>query len=40
MSQFFPTPDEYSGLLTAAGFTVRSIELFPRPTPLPNGLSA
>ena len=31
---YFPGPDEYSARLRAAGFEVRSIELFPRPTPL------
>ncbi len=33
---YFPTPGEYSGLLEAAGFTVHSVELIPRPTPLPT----
>jgi trans-aconitate methyltransferase len=33
---FFPTPDEYRGLLQTQGFDVRMIELFPRPTPLPG----
>ncbi|MEM7621175.1 MAG: methyltransferase domain-containing protein [Pseudomonadota bacterium] len=34
---FFPTPQQYRGLLEAAGFTVQDIGLFPRPTPLPTG---
>jgi trans-aconitate methyltransferase len=33
---YFPTPDAYRGLLQAQGFDVRTIELFPRPTPLPG----
>lgn len=33
---FFPSPAEYSGLLQAGGFAVRSIELIPRPTPIPG----
>lgn len=33
---YFPTPDEYSALLRAAGFEVHSAELIPRPTPLPT----
>lgn len=32
---YFPTPEQYTELLTAAGFTVRSAELIPRLTPLP-----
>jgi len=35
---YFPTSAEYRGLLEARGFVVASIELFPRPTPLPGGL--
>ena len=35
---FYPTPDEYAGLLTSAGFKVGRIGLFPRPTPLPTGV--
>ncbi|MCB1834750.1 MAG: class I SAM-dependent methyltransferase [Geminicoccaceae bacterium] len=35
---YFPTPQEYGGLLRAAGFSVTSIELIPRPTPLPTGM--
>jgi trans-aconitate methyltransferase len=37
---FLPTPDEYRGLLEAHEFSVRSIALFARPTPLPGELSA
>ncbi len=33
---YFPTPDDYRKLLEAQGFDVRTIELFPRPTPLPG----
>ena len=36
---YFPTAEEYAGKLGAAGFTVRHIELFPRPTPLPTRLA-
>lgn len=35
---FFPTPQEYGGLLEAAGFVVERIELVPRRTPLPTGM--
>lgn len=35
---FYPTPDDYHGRLEAAGFSVDSIELIPRPTPLPTGM--
>ena len=37
---YFPTPDEYRGLLEARGFLVRAIELIPRPTPLPGDIVA
>ncbi len=33
---YFPTPEAYSTALREGGFAVRSIELFPRPTPLPG----
>lgn len=33
---FFPTPAEYTAKLENAGFTVHTIELFDRPTPLPG----
>ncbi len=36
---YFPTPEEYAGKLRSAGFDVRHIELFARPTPLPTGLA-
>ena len=36
---FFPTPSEYEVLLSRHGFTVDSLELFPRPTPLPGDVS-
>lgn len=36
---FFPTVEEYSTSLKAAGFTIDSIELIPRPTPLPTGMA-
>lgn len=37
---YFPRADEYRGLLEAQGFTVRTLSLFERPTPLPNGMTA
>jgi len=33
---YFPTPDAYAARLVAGGFTVRSVALIPRPTPLPG----
>lgn len=36
-ASFYPSPAHYRKLLEDAGFTVHSIELIPRPTPLPNG---
>jgi SAM-dependent methyltransferase len=36
---FYPTPDEYRAKLEAGGFSVVSIELIPRPTPLPTGMA-
>lgn len=36
---YFPTAEEYADKLRAAGFTVRHIEVFPRPTPLPTRLA-
>jgi trans-aconitate methyltransferase len=36
---YFPTVDEYRTLLEAAGLSVERIELIPRPTPLPTGMS-
>jgi hypothetical protein len=35
---YFPTPQQYSAHLIAAGFEVRYIELIPRPTPLPGDI--
>ena len=35
---YFPDIDTYSALLVKAGFTVESIALIPRPTPLKSGL--
>lgn len=37
---FFPTADEYRGMLEAGGFTVDRIEMFHRPTHLPRGLTS
>lgn len=37
-ASFYPSPEQYRRLLEAAGFTVRSMELIPRPTPLPAGM--
>ncbi len=34
----FPSPEEYSELLSARGFEVDRIGLFPRPTPLKTGM--
>jgi trans-aconitate methyltransferase len=39
-ASFYPAPAVYRGLLEAAGFTVHSIDLIPRPTPLPNGMES
>jgi len=36
----YPTPAEFTGRLVAAGFTPVSVELIPRPTPLPAGMAA
>ena len=36
---YFPSADEYAALAAAHGLTVRSIALFPRPTPLPTGMA-
>jgi trans-aconitate methyltransferase len=36
---FFPTDTAYGALLEAHGFTVRTIALFPRPTPLPGDIA-
>ena len=36
----FPHPDEYRQLLEVTGFMVESIELIPRPTPLPGNVGS
>lgn len=36
---YFPTPEDYAQKLEAAGFAVRHMELFARPTPLPTRLA-
>src|SRR3546814_1920814 len=36
---YFPTPEDYGARLAAAGFAVGSIELIPRPTPLPGDIA-
>ncbi|MGA7589146.1 MAG: methyltransferase domain-containing protein [Candidatus Sulfotelmatobacter sp.] len=35
---YFPTVDEYETRLRRAGFVPQSVQLIPRPTPLPTGL--
>jgi trans-aconitate methyltransferase len=37
-ASFFPSPTLYRRLLEDAGFTVQSIDLYPRPTLLPGGM--
>ncbi len=37
---YFPTPEEYTAVLAAAGLTVDTIELIDRPTPVPEGIAA
>ena len=37
---YYPSPEEYSELLSRFGFTVDSIELIPRPTNLPGDILA
>jgi len=37
---YFPTPGAYGALLERQGFAVRTMELIPRPTPLPTGMRA
>jgi trans-aconitate methyltransferase len=39
-ASFFPSPALYRRQLEAANFTVQSIDLIPRPTPLPNGMES
>jgi len=36
---YFPTVDEYSTLLKKAGFSISTIALIPRPTPLPGDVT-
>ena len=36
-ASFYPAPSIYRRMLESAGFTVKSIELIPRPTPLTTG---
>ncbi len=36
---YFPTVEEYSAKLKTAGFSINSIALIPRPTPLPGDVS-
>lgn len=35
---YFPTVDDYSSRLERAGFVAESVQLIPRPTPLPSGM--
>ena len=35
---YFPTVDEYEARLRRAGFVPKSVQLIPRPTPLPTGM--
>ncbi len=37
---YYPRPEDYQALLEAAGFAVRTMELIPRPTPLPGDVGA
>ena len=37
---YFPTVEDYSARLTRGGFTIDSIALIPRPTPLPGDVTA
>jgi ubiquinone/menaquinone biosynthesis C-methylase UbiE len=39
-ASFYPSPTHYRRLLEATGFTVRYLELIPRPTPLPAGMES
>ena len=36
---YFPTAEEYRARLEAGGFSIDSLQLFPRPTPLPGDVS-
>ena len=37
---YFPTADDYKARLERAGFVAESVQLIPRPTPLPTGMRA
>src|SRR5215475_13113706 len=37
---YFPTVDDYTARLERAGFVAESVQLIPRPTPLPAGMRA
>lgn len=39
-ASFYPSPAVYRRLLEEAGLRVESIDVVPRPTPLPNGMTA
>jgi len=39
-ASFYPSTTLYRRLLETIGFTVHSIDLIPRPTPLPNGIES
>jgi trans-aconitate methyltransferase len=39
-ASFYPAPAVYRRLLEEAGFTIQSIDLIPRPTPLLNGMES
>jgi trans-aconitate methyltransferase len=39
-ASFYPATAVYRRLLEEAGFTIQSIDLIPRPTPLPNGMES
>jgi trans-aconitate methyltransferase len=39
-ASFFPSATLYRRLLEETGFTIQSIELIPRPTPIPNGMES
>jgi trans-aconitate methyltransferase len=36
---YFPTVEDYGARLTAQGFDIKSVALFPRPTPLPGDIT-
>ena len=37
---YFPTPDDFTSRIVDAGFRPVSVQLIPRPTPLPAGMTA